>query len=80
MAFGGNSIMYSRIAAEVIILQITGSPALDADLFAYMYAIRPGLTFRHLSLWKSRSLLIAPQASPNSKTTRVSSAERMSSP
>ena len=36
MAFGGNGITYSRIAAEVIASQLIGRPDLDADLFAYM--------------------------------------------
>ncbi|HYM99256.1 MAG TPA: FAD-dependent oxidoreductase [Aestuariivirgaceae bacterium] len=35
MAFGGNGITYSRIAAEVIASQITGRNDLDADLFAF---------------------------------------------
>ena len=34
MAFGGNGITYSRIAAEVITAQITGRHDVDADLFA----------------------------------------------
>jgi glycine/D-amino acid oxidase-like deaminating enzyme len=36
MAFGGNGITYSRIAAEVIASQLIGRPDLDADLLAYM--------------------------------------------
>jgi glycine/D-amino acid oxidase-like deaminating enzyme len=35
LAFGGNGITYSRIAAEVITVQLTGKPDMDADLFAF---------------------------------------------
>ena len=35
LAFGGNGITYSRIAAEVIAAELTGRPDLDADLFAF---------------------------------------------
>ena len=35
LAFGGNGITYSRIAAEVITAQLTGQPDVDADLFAF---------------------------------------------
>jgi glycine/D-amino acid oxidase-like deaminating enzyme len=35
MAFGGNGITYSRIAAEVITAQLTGRHDVDADLFAF---------------------------------------------
>jgi glycine/D-amino acid oxidase-like deaminating enzyme len=35
MAFGGNGITYSRIAAEVIVSQITGRHDEDAELFAF---------------------------------------------
>jgi glycine/D-amino acid oxidase-like deaminating enzyme len=35
LAFGGNGITYSRIAAEVITAQLTGRPDVDADLFAF---------------------------------------------
>ena len=35
LAFGGNGITYSRIAAEVLTAQLAGTPDLDADLFAF---------------------------------------------
>ena len=35
LAFGGNGITYSRIAAEVLTTQLTGQPDVDADLFAF---------------------------------------------
>jgi glycine/D-amino acid oxidase-like deaminating enzyme len=35
LAFGGNGITCSRIAAEVIAAQLTGHPAVDADRFAF---------------------------------------------
>ena len=35
LAFGGNGIKYSCIAAEVIAAQLTGQPDVDADLFAF---------------------------------------------
>jgi glycine/D-amino acid oxidase-like deaminating enzyme len=35
LAFGGNGMTYSRIAAEVIALQLTGRHDVDADLFAF---------------------------------------------
>ena len=35
LAFGGNGITYSRIAAAVITAQLTGQPDVDADLFAF---------------------------------------------
>jgi glycine/D-amino acid oxidase-like deaminating enzyme len=35
LAFGGNGITYSRIAAEIITAQLTGMPDVDADLFAF---------------------------------------------
>jgi glycine/D-amino acid oxidase-like deaminating enzyme len=35
LAFGGNGITYSRIAAEVIAAQLTGRHDVDADLFAF---------------------------------------------
>ena len=35
LAFGGNGITYSRIAAEVLTAQLTSQPDVDADLFAF---------------------------------------------
>ena len=44
LAFGGNGITYSRIAAEVLTAQLTGQPDLDADLFAFPSARGVALT------------------------------------
>ena len=41
LAFGGNGITYSRIAAEVITAQLTGQPDVDADLFAFSVSATP---------------------------------------
>jgi glycine/D-amino acid oxidase-like deaminating enzyme len=35
MAFGGNGITYSRIAAEIVTASIIGRPDPDADLFVF---------------------------------------------
>ena len=44
LAFGGNGITYSRIAAEVLTAQLAGTPDLDADLFAFPSARGVALT------------------------------------